>query len=135
MSGHSEGRIPFTVLIVEDDADQAATLAAYLRSATDYRVETAPDAESAFASAQRNPPDVVICDIGLPTLDGMAVARQLAHSLPKRPLFLALTGFGDLADELFQSGFQHYYVKPADPIVLETVIRLHESRQRAGWSN
>jgi DNA-binding response OmpR family regulator len=123
---------PFTVLIVEDDRIQAGALATYFRVSTNYRVEVAHDAEAAIASARRNPPDVAIVDIGLPDKDGLILVRELTDLLPKKPLFLALTGHPDLADRLFKAGFQHYYLKPADPTVLETVIRLHEYQQRSG---
>jgi CheY-like chemotaxis protein len=121
---------PFTVLIVEDDEVQAAALATYFRVSTNYRVLVAHDAESAIAAARQTPPDVVVCDIGLPNKDGLTVAREMNNFLTKTPLFLALTGHPDMADRLFQAGFQHYYLKPADPTVLETVIRLHEAQQR-----
>lgn len=123
---------PFTVLIVEDDLAQAGALATFFRVSTDYRVEVAHDADAALESARRTPPDVAIVDIGLPDKDGLALVRELSAVLPKKPLFLALTGHPDLADQLFKAGFQHYYVKPADPTVLETVIRLHEYQQRSG---
>jgi len=75
---------------------------------------------------------VAIVDIGLPDKDGLTLVRELSALLPKKLLFLALTGHPDLADQLFKAGFQHYYVKPADPTVLETVIRLYEYQQRTG---
>jgi len=121
----------FTILIVEDDPAQAGALATYLQVATDYKVVVAHDGDAAIAAARRDPPDVAIVDIGLPEKDGMAVVRELTRLLPRKPLFLALTGHPDLADRLFQAGFQHYYVKPADPTVLETVIRLHEAERGA----
>ena len=124
-------RPTFTVLIVEDDEVQAQALATYFRISTDYHITVAHDGDAALAAARAAPPDVVICDIGLPGGDGMTVVQELTRILPRKPLCLALTGHPDLADRLFRAGFQHYYVKPADPTVLETVIRLHEAeRQR-----
>jgi len=128
----STSTTPFTVLIVEDDLAQAGALATYFRVSTNYRVEVAHDADAALASARRNSPDVAIVDIGLPDKDGLILVRELSDLLLKKPLFLALTGHPDLADQLFKAGFQHYYLKPADPTVLETVIRLHEYQQRTG---
>ena len=125
-------RPKFSILIVEDDEVQAATLATYFQVSTDYHVAVAHDGDAAIAAARQTPPDVVICDIGLPAKDGMTVVEELTRFLPRKPLFLALTGHPDLADRLFRAGFQHYYVKPADPTVLETVIRLHEVEQRTG---
>ena len=123
---------PFTILIVEDDQVQAGALATYFRVSTNYRVVVAHDANEALAAGARTPPDVAVVDIGLPDMDGLELVRELAARLPTKPLFLALTGHPDLADQLFKAGFQHYYVKPADPTVLETVIRLHEYQKRTG---
>jgi len=132
MSAPGASAANFTILIVEDDPAQAGALATYLRVSTEYNVVVAHDGNAAIAAARQYPPDVAIVDIGLPEKDGMTVVRELTRLLPKKPLFLALTGHPDLADRLFQAGFQHYYVKPADPTVLETVIRLHAAEQGAG---
>ena len=62
-------------------------------------------------------PDLVLCDIGLPGLDGYAVIAQLrAEMKPPLPVMIALTGYGqpeDLARAL-EAGFHHHLVKPVN---------------------
>jgi DNA-binding response OmpR family regulator len=120
----------FTVLIVEDNPDVASSLAMYLRVATGFRVEVAYDGPTGVAAALRHQPHAVVCDITLPRMDGVAVVQELRRLLPHKPLLLAVTGDGALADRLFQAGYDNYYVKPANPIEIETVIRLHEYHLR-----
>src|SRR5262245_32143473 len=83
---HPTNQPKFSVLIVEDDEVQANTLATYFRVSTDYHVAVAHDGDAAIAIARKTPPDVVICDIGLPTTDGLTVVQELTRFLPKKPL-------------------------------------------------
>jgi two-component system KDP operon response regulator KdpE len=65
------------VLIVEDDAALARALSINLR-ARHYDVETASDGSQALKVAARNPPDLVILDLGLPDMDGTEVIAGLS---------------------------------------------------------
>jgi CheY-like chemotaxis protein len=42
--------------------------------------------------------------------------------LPRRPLVVAVTGYADKREECAAAGFDHYFVKPADPFAIETII-------------
>ena len=64
------------VLVVDDEAPILRALAANLR-ARDYEYDVAATAEEALEVAARNPPDVVILDLGLPGIDGIEVVRGL----------------------------------------------------------
>jgi two-component system, OmpR family, KDP operon response regulator KdpE len=64
------------VLIVEDDMQLLRALAINLR-ARGYDVSTATDGHSALTAASRQPPDLVILDLGLPDMDGVDVVRGL----------------------------------------------------------
>jgi two-component system CheB/CheR fusion protein len=70
------------------------------------------------ALARRTRPDVVVCDIGLPGMDGFAVATALrADTATSSARLIALTGYGrdeDLA-RARAAGFDGHIVKPADP--------------------
>ena len=113
------------VLVVEDDADTAATLAQLLRL-EGHRVRTAPDGPTALDEAAADQPDVVLLDIGLPGLDGWEVARRLRlRATPKHPLTVALTGYGREEDRHSsrEAGIDLHLVKPADPEYLAQLLR------------
>jgi len=113
------------VLLVEDNRDAAEVLATYLRS-LGHVVHLAYDGMSGMTAALRDRPDVVICDIGLPGVDGFELARTLrAEPGMKQCLLVAVTGYGEARDRErgLQAGFQHYFTKPANP---EEIARLLE---------
>lgn len=116
-----------SILIIEDNADVADSLARFLRIGCGYEVATAGDGVRGVRAALEDPPDVVICDIGLPKKNGILVGEELIESLPERPLLIAITGYGDsttraLAEE---AGFDHFLTKPADPFAIENLIEAH----------
>jgi DNA-binding response OmpR family regulator len=117
---------PLSVLIIEDVADTADTLADYLRAACEFEVAVAYDGETGVKAARTDPPDAVVCDIGLPRLDGLRVAQELADSLSPRPLLIAVTAYGGTfrRDQALQV-FDHYLVKPADPREVAALIAAH----------
>jgi CheY-like chemotaxis protein len=73
----------------------------------------------------RHQPDVVVCDIGLPGLDGYEVARRL-REVPhlRSSLLIAVSGYGESADrdKARAAGFSHYVTKPADAAALADLI-------------
>ena len=104
------------LLIVEDNADGARMLADLLET-IGYRVEVAYDAAGALRLARRLTPDVILCDIGLPDMDGYELARtlrkepNLAHTQ-----LIALSGYAQEHDRerSAESGFDAHLAKPAD---------------------
>jgi CheY-like chemotaxis protein len=111
------------VLIVEDYPDGADSLAALLRL-WGHTARVARDGPSALPAALAGPPDVVLCDLALPGLDGYAVAASLARELPRRPLLVALTGYGteDHRRKARDAGFDHFFLKPTNPDELRAVL-------------
>ena len=116
-----------SVLIIEDHADTAATLADYFRVGCGFRVATARDGLTGLRLAVADPPDAVVCDIGLPRRNGLLVAEELADTLPAKPLLIAVTGYADQvsADLARDVGFDHLLPKPADPAALRALIANH----------
>jgi DNA-binding response OmpR family regulator len=121
---------PLSVLLIDDRADILASLALFLELCCGYRVTVARDGEAGVAAAWADPPDAVVCDIGLPRMDGYEVARELSAALPRRPLLVAVTGYGEpeARERGRAAGFDHYLVKPADPREVEALLRAHEAR-------
>ncbi|TCZ87716.1 PAS domain S-box protein [Lysobacter sp. N42] len=117
-----EGR-SLHVIVVDDNRDAADTLAAAL-GLLGHRVEVHGDARAVLAARWPGPPDVFLLDIGLPGMDG----RALARALRERPelaqsRFIAITGYGS-AEDIARSraaGFDHHLVKPLD---LDALLRL-----------
>jgi PAS domain S-box-containing protein len=108
------------VMIVDDNADAAQSLAEILR-AFGHRVAVAHEPRHALALAEQEWPDVFILDIGLPDIDGYALARRLRAMAEEKPrrraaLYLALTGYGQAHDKVLSkaAGFDRHFVKPVD---------------------
>src|SRR5690606_18155687 len=81
------------VLVVEDAAD-AADLLRELLELSGYTVEVACSGAAALQAAGARPPDVVLCDIGLPGLNGYEVARALrADAGLSSAALIALSGY------------------------------------------
>jgi PAS domain S-box-containing protein len=112
------------VLVVEDNVDAADSLADVLRLGG-HEVGVAYDGVEGLRLAQATRPEVVLCDVGLPGLDGYEVARRLrADGADARVLLVALTGYA-LPDDLRrarEAGFDAHLTKPARPEEIEAVL-------------
>jgi CheY-like chemotaxis protein len=123
-----------SVLVVEDNADTAESLARFLRLGCGYEVSTAWDGVKGIRAAVDQNPDVIVCDIGLPKRDGLQVAEELVERLPERPLMIAVTGYGNRVtrDQAMAAGFDHFLIKPADPFEIEALIEAYAHRDSEG---
>ena len=122
------------VLVVDDNVDAAESTAAFLRL-EGHEVKAVHDGLQALASLKVFDPHVVVLDIGLPGLDGYAVARQLrSRGDTSHVLLVALTGYGQKEDrsKAAEAGFDYHFVKPADPRDIQTAIE--RGRNTAGDS-
>jgi two-component system response regulator MprA len=99
------------ILVVEDDMRLAATLARVL-AAEGHEVSVAGDGVEALRRARERPPDLVILDVMLPGLDGIAVCRRL-RATAQFPILL-LTALGGTEERVrgLDSGADDYLVKP-----------------------
>jgi signal transduction histidine kinase len=108
------------VVIVEDNVDSAEVLSLWLKG-SGYLVTVAHDGPEGLEAIVRMAPRVVLCDIGLPGMDGIEVCRRVrASSLVSKPVMIALTGWGMEQDRrrTEETGFDHHLVKPVDPEIL-----------------
>jgi signal transduction histidine kinase/CheY-like chemotaxis protein len=115
-----EGRI----LVVDDNRDAADSLGAMLE-AYGYDVVTAYDGDEAIEALRTFSPGAAILDIGLPGMDGYALAGKIAQTLGEnRPRLVALTGYGARHDRAraLDAGFDDHLVKPVDPAHLMRVL-------------
>jgi len=129
-SRRAEAAAPLRVLVVDDNVDAAAVLGKLLRL-RGHEVSLAYDGPGALAAAAAAPPDLVVLDIGLPGMDGYAVAARLRAAGHASPALVALTGYGR-EDDLQRSrdaGFDHHLVKPIDFGQLQRIILEVQSRR------
>jgi CheY-like chemotaxis protein len=107
------------LLLIDDHRDSLEGLAEMLRL-QGHHVLTAADGRAGLDVARRETDerlDAVICDIGLPRMDGFEVVRALREDPSTSPLLvIALSGFGDdeSLERAFDAGFDHHMTKPVD---------------------
>ena len=112
------------VLIVDDNEDAAETLALLLRG-DGHEVRTAHDGSAALREAEAFRPEIVFLDIGLPGMDGYAVAQRMRQEPTSAGILLvALTGYGQDEDRRRsrEAGFDHHLVKPVEPAALQQLL-------------
>jgi len=111
------------VLVVDDNRDTLETFAELL-VLLGHQVQCAEDGEAAIAIASQFHPDVVLLDLGLPTISGIEVARRLRNDAIGAPLTLAaITGWGQDGDVVAEDvGFDFYVVKPVSLDVLRRIV-------------
>jgi PAS domain S-box-containing protein len=106
-----------SVLVIEDHVDAADSMRVLLEMAG-HRAFVACSGPAGLEAARSIHPDAVICDVGLPGLDGYQVARALrADPVTARATLIALTGYGldDDRRRARAAGFDHHLTKPVDP--------------------
>jgi two-component system CheB/CheR fusion protein len=113
------------ILIIEDLPDAARSLRMLL-TLEGHQVETSPAALDALNRAPRLRPTVIICDIGLPDMDGYELCRRLRDFPELRTTrMIALTGYGQAADvsRALEAGFDLHLTKPVDLGALQDALR------------
>ncbi len=108
------------ILIADDLRDSADGMAACFR-AEGHTVSTAYDGAVALDLARQIQPDVILLDIGMPTLNGLDVCRAIRREpWGARRFIVAITGWGQDADRARarEAGFDHHLVKPVSVIDL-----------------
>jgi CheY-like chemotaxis protein len=124
-SSAGRGKTGLGILVVEDHAETAATLALVL-GREGHEIQVAPNGPAAVEAIQVAPPDVVLLDIGLPGMSGWEVARWVTEQpAEKRPLLVALTGYGQEEDRRRseEAGIDLHLVKPVDPAELLRLLK------------
>ena len=102
------------ILIIEDNVDAANSLRDVLELGG-HEIEVANNGPDGLAKARATMPDVVLCDIGLPGMDGYDVARMLRSDAAFKTIHLvALSGYALPEDvqRANQAGFERHLAKP-----------------------
>lgn len=109
--------MPAHILIVDDDALMRRSTGLQLEQAG-YRASTAGRAEDALALARRDPPDLILLDIGLPGMDGLEALRQFRQAADTPVIFVSARR-RELDTILgLELGADDYVTKPFNPDVL-----------------
>jgi len=126
------------ILCVEDDRESALLICEEL-SDRGFGVAAAHNGREALASILKDPPDLVLSDIGMPGMSGFELLERLTSMAPRFESipFVFLTAFGDQCSELkgWQLGADDYLSKPVDYDVLAARIgaRLARVARNAVW--
>ncbi|MDP9088253.1 MAG: PAS domain-containing protein [Pseudomonadota bacterium] len=122
--GGSQPTEPRRILVVDDNEDAAQSLGVLLEL-SGHEVFFAQDGEQALATAQELRPHIVLLDIGLPKLNGYAVAQAIRKEpWGEHLVLIALTGWGHDDDKrrALDAGFNFHLTKPVDPEQIGALI-------------
>jgi two-component system CheB/CheR fusion protein len=133
MRGRTASPHRWRVLIVEDNVDAAHSLRAIIEL-DGHGVAVAHSGDDGLELARRFRPHLVICDIGLPGIDGYTLARALREDREQPVLLVALTARAAPSDLQLATaaGFDRHYAKPLDPEQLHELYELLNDTAHAG---
>lgn len=120
------------VVIVEDNRAAADSMQLLLGLAG-HEVRVAYDGPTGVRTAENWSPNFVLCDIGLPGLDGYGVAQALRRNpTTSRAHLIAITAYGsdEARRRVAEAGFERHFVKPVDP---DVILGLLAAGEGATW--
>lgn len=119
-----------SVLVVDDNRDGADSTADLL-TLYGYPARAVYTASAALAELAARPADAVVADIRLRESDGYSLAERLRGSAA-RPLLVAVTGLPNVRERCRAAGFDHVFLKPADPARLAEVLFAYAATRPTG---
>jgi DNA-binding NtrC family response regulator len=110
-------------ILIVDDEESTRELFAELLQRWGYEVDQTSDGHGALKLAAETHPDVIISDLVMPKLDGLALVRALREEQPDTPVVI-ITGKGtiDAAVEAVREGVFDFVEKPLDPARLKVIL-------------
>jgi len=117
------GLVPARILVVDDEASVRESLGTFLRD-REYQVDLAANGAEALAQASGSSYHLVILDVRMPGMDGLAVLRELKNKQADLPV-LMITAYADVSTAVtaMKSGAWDYVVKPFDPEEILLIVR------------
>lgn len=112
------------ILIIEDDA-ASLELLRYLIEQSGHAALAAADGEAGLRLARESGPDLILCDLQLPGIDGLEIARRLRADPSWMPVkLIAVTAYSMPGDRetALAAGFDRYMTKPIDPATVMGVL-------------
>jgi DNA-binding NtrC family response regulator len=125
-----DGTVRERIAVVDDEAIVCAAVKRILESAG-YRVATSTSPAEALESIRHDPPDMVICDLKMPQLDGMTVLERIKAHDPGVAVVM-MSGYSSIesAVEAVKKGAEEYLPKPFSPAQLRLVVERAFERRR-----
>lgn len=123
---------PATILVIDDEPDMLDNVSRILRRGA-YACRTAADGQEALALIGRNRPDLILTDLRMPGMDGLALLRAIQQLSPPMPvvIFTAYTSEAT-AEEALAAGAVAFLAKPfSGAQLLQTVRQALGHRQQA----
>ncbi|HTB72270.1 MAG TPA: sigma-54 dependent transcriptional regulator [Polyangiaceae bacterium] len=110
------------ILIVDDESNARAALSEILRE-DGFATETAADGFKALGKLDEFAPDVILTDLKMPGLDGIAFMEKARAAAPGA-VFVVMTAFGTISSavDAMKKGAENYLLKPLDPETLGAVV-------------
>jgi DNA-binding NtrC family response regulator len=110
------------ILIVDDESNARAALSEILRE-DGFATDTAADGFKALGKLDEFAPDVILTDLKMPGLDGIAFMEKARAAAPGA-VFVVMTAFGTISSavEAMKKGAENYLLKPLDPEALGAVV-------------
>jgi signal transduction histidine kinase len=119
----TNGHAKLNIVVVEDNDDAADMLQMWLENMghTVHVARTGPEGVRVVLDVK---PDIVLCDIGLPEMDGVEVCKNVKAQMDSPPVMVALTGWGMESDRqrTREAGFEQHLVKPVALDKLRAVL-------------
>jgi DNA-binding NtrC family response regulator len=125
-------------ILIIDDEESVLTLLTQTLAEEGYQVLTASDGESGIETFVKKIPDLVITDLLLPKLDGLAVLKKIMEIDREIPVII-LTGHGSISSaiEAMRLGAFHYITKPIDledlRLLVGKALETHSLKQEVSW--
>lgn len=114
-----------TILVVEDFEDNRFMMRRLLEM-SGYRVVEAVNGEQAVESAEREQPDLILMDLSLPKLDGLAATRRIRNQGGAKRVPIVAVSAHDTTDfhaDALAAGCDEYVTKPIDFYQLEEILK------------
>lgn len=122
------------ILLVDDEKDFLELVRERLEM-EGYEIITALDGEEGIAKAKSENPDIIICDIKMPKMDGYEVLKRVRQDQKNRTPFIMLTAYGDFDNlkKAYEEEGDFFVTKPVklDKLVKNVKILLNLTKNRA----
>ncbi|MGV3570813.1 MAG: PAS domain-containing hybrid sensor histidine kinase/response regulator [Ramlibacter sp.] len=126
-SGTSDSLAPASsrlrVFVVDDNAD-AAHMLAMLIDGLGYEASVETQPRLALERIRLESPDVCLLDVGMPEIDGLALARTIRSTMAEAPMLVAITGYSQPQDRAaaLEAGFNEHFAKPVESVKLANLL-------------